>query len=158
MLTASYYKTYFCFCRGEDILTILTAVNREVSKKTCQPNSRKQMPQPTFTLRKRLIFPVNWMGGNCAAEGAGASWNWLLPAKNLVKQQITSVSSYHKSQCFYSKYSLKKFLITMYHTLYLNLSELGSKLGITSSVPFSAVPHYCCFSKVSFQCRFQKTC
>ncbi|XP_057275869.1 caspase-8 isoform X1 [Pezoporus wallicus] len=45
--------------RGEDILTILTAVNREVSKKTCQPNSRKQMPQPTFTLRKRLIFPVN---------------------------------------------------------------------------------------------------
>ncbi|XP_061233607.1 caspase-8-like isoform X2 [Neopsephotus bourkii] len=45
--------------RGEDILTILTAVNQEVSKKTCQPNSRKQMPQPTFTLRKRLIFPVN---------------------------------------------------------------------------------------------------
>ncbi|KAM4669115.1 caspase-8 isoform 1-T3 [Amazona ochrocephala] len=45
--------------RGEDILTILTAVNREVSKKTCQPNSRKQMPQPTFTLRKKLIFYVN---------------------------------------------------------------------------------------------------
>ncbi|NXD64648.1 CASP8 protein, partial [Eolophus roseicapillus] len=45
--------------RGEDILTILTAVNQEVSKKTCQPNSKKQMPQPTFTLRKRLIFHVN---------------------------------------------------------------------------------------------------
>ncbi|NXE18789.1 CASP8 protein, partial [Ardeotis kori] len=45
--------------RGEDILTILTAVNQEVSKKTCQPNAEKQMPQPSFTLRKKLIFPVN---------------------------------------------------------------------------------------------------
>ncbi|NXY45936.1 CASP8 protein, partial [Ceuthmochares aereus] len=45
--------------RGEDILTILTAVNREVSRKTCMPNAEKQMPQPSFTLRKKLIFPVN---------------------------------------------------------------------------------------------------
>ncbi|NXR25715.1 CASP8 protein, partial [Cinclus mexicanus] len=45
--------------RGEDILTILTAVNQEVSRKTCKPDAKKQMPQPSFTLRKRLIFPVN---------------------------------------------------------------------------------------------------
>ncbi|NWH72460.1 CASP8 protein, partial [Piaya cayana] len=45
--------------RGEDILTILTAVNQEVSRKTCMPNAEKQMPQPSFTLRKKLIFPVN---------------------------------------------------------------------------------------------------
>ncbi|NXX41520.1 CASP8 protein, partial [Tricholaema leucomelas] len=45
--------------RGEDILTILTAVNQEVSKKSCSGNADKQMPQPSFTLRKKLIFPVN---------------------------------------------------------------------------------------------------
>ncbi|NWU67184.1 CASP8 protein, partial [Pterocles burchelli] len=45
--------------RGEDILTILTAVNQEVSRKSCKPNAEKQMPQPSFTLRKKLIFPVN---------------------------------------------------------------------------------------------------
>ncbi|XP_014809874.1 PREDICTED: caspase-8 [Calidris pugnax] len=45
--------------RGEDILTILTAVNQEVSRKTCEPNAEKQMPQPSFTLRKKLIFPVD---------------------------------------------------------------------------------------------------
>ncbi|NXW75539.1 CASP8 protein, partial [Hirundo rustica] len=45
--------------RGEDVLTILTAVNQEVSKKTCERGAKKQMPQPSFTLRKRLIFPAN---------------------------------------------------------------------------------------------------
>ncbi|NXW64466.1 CASP8 protein, partial [Eurystomus gularis] len=45
--------------RGEDILTILTAVNQEVSRKSCEPNAEKQMPQPSFTLRKKLIFPVD---------------------------------------------------------------------------------------------------
>ncbi|XP_010156885.1 PREDICTED: caspase-8, partial [Eurypyga helias] len=45
--------------RGEDILTILTAVNQEVSRKSCKPNAEKQMPQPSFTLRKKLIFPVH---------------------------------------------------------------------------------------------------
>ncbi|NWW45331.1 CASP8 protein, partial [Pedionomus torquatus] len=45
--------------RGEDILTILTAVNQEVSRKTGEPIAAKQMPQPSFTLRKKLIFPVN---------------------------------------------------------------------------------------------------
>ncbi|XP_030342000.1 caspase-8-like isoform X1 [Strigops habroptila] len=43
---------------GQDILTILTAVNEEVSRRTCKPNS-KQMPQPTFTLRKKLVFSVD---------------------------------------------------------------------------------------------------
>ncbi|NXP50474.1 CASP8 protein, partial [Heliornis fulica] len=45
--------------RGEDILTILTAVNQEVSRKSGRHNAEKQMPQPSFTLRKKLIFPVN---------------------------------------------------------------------------------------------------
>ncbi|NXK58219.1 CASP8 protein, partial [Sylvietta virens] len=45
--------------RGEDVLTILTVVNQEVSKKTCERDAKKQMPQPSFTLTKRLIFPVN---------------------------------------------------------------------------------------------------
>ncbi|NWW60236.1 CASP8 protein, partial [Ifrita kowaldi] len=45
--------------RGEDVLTILTAVNQEVSRKSCERDAKKQMPQPSFTLRKRLIFPAN---------------------------------------------------------------------------------------------------
>uniref|UniRef100_A0A8D0G7J9 Caspase-8 n=1 Tax=Sphenodon punctatus TaxID=8508 RepID=A0A8D0G7J9_SPHPU len=45
--------------RGEDILTILTAVNHEVSKKTERLNKGKQMPQPSFTLRKKLVFPID---------------------------------------------------------------------------------------------------
>ncbi|XP_069082170.1 caspase-8 isoform X1 [Pleurodeles waltl] len=45
--------------RGDDILTILTRVNQEVSAKYDQKNKGKQMPQPSFTLRKRLLFPMN---------------------------------------------------------------------------------------------------
>ncbi|NXS85887.1 CASP8 protein, partial [Erpornis zantholeuca] len=45
--------------RGEDVLTILTAVNEEVSKKSSDRDAKKQMPQPSFTLTKRLIFPIN---------------------------------------------------------------------------------------------------
>ncbi|XP_060050130.1 caspase-8 isoform X2 [Erinaceus europaeus] len=45
--------------RGEDILTILTQVNFEVSNKDDRKNLGKQMPQPTFTLRKKLFFPLN---------------------------------------------------------------------------------------------------
>ncbi|XP_025790859.1 caspase-8 [Puma concolor] len=45
--------------RGEDILTILTEVNFEVSNKDDKKNMGKQMPQPTFTLRKKLFFPLN---------------------------------------------------------------------------------------------------
>lgn len=45
--------------RGEDILTILTEVNFEVSRKDDKKKMGKQMPQPTFTLRKKLFFPLN---------------------------------------------------------------------------------------------------
>lgn len=45
--------------RGEDILTILTEVNFEVSNKDDKKNKGKQMPQPSFTLRKKLFFPLN---------------------------------------------------------------------------------------------------
>ncbi|NXK37529.1 CASP8 protein, partial [Piprites chloris] len=45
--------------RGENVVSILTAVNREVSRKTGERNAEKQMPQPIFTLKKKLIFPVN---------------------------------------------------------------------------------------------------
>uniref|UniRef100_G1PSK3 Caspase-8 n=1 Tax=Myotis lucifugus TaxID=59463 RepID=G1PSK3_MYOLU len=44
--------------RGDDILTILTEVNFEVSNKDDKKNMGKQMPQPTFTLRKKLYFPL----------------------------------------------------------------------------------------------------
>ncbi|NXK91330.1 CASP8 protein, partial [Formicarius rufipectus] len=45
--------------RGENVVSILTAVNREVSRKTGERNAEKQMPQPILTLQKKLIFPVN---------------------------------------------------------------------------------------------------
>ncbi|XP_066477334.1 caspase-10-like isoform X2 [Tiliqua scincoides] len=43
--------------RGEDILSILTEVNEDVSKRADEKGERKQMPQPAYTLRKKLIFP-----------------------------------------------------------------------------------------------------
>ncbi|KAM5280165.1 caspase-8 [Ctenodactylus gundi] len=46
--------------RGDDVLTILTEVNYEVGSKSDMRSGHrvgKQMPQPTFTLRKRLYFP-----------------------------------------------------------------------------------------------------
>nr|XP_033802324.1 caspase-8-like isoform X2 [Geotrypetes seraphini] len=42
--------------RHEDILSILTKVNEDVSRK--KSGRRKQMPQPAYTLRKKLVFPV----------------------------------------------------------------------------------------------------
>lgn len=45
--------------QGDDVLTILTEVNYEVSNKDDKKNMGKQMPQPTFTLRKKLFFPPN---------------------------------------------------------------------------------------------------
>lgn len=45
--------------RGDDILSILTGVNYDVSEKDDWNNRAKQMPQPTFTLRKKLFFPPN---------------------------------------------------------------------------------------------------
>lgn len=44
--------------RRQDILSILTAVNKDVSKQTDSQGLRKQIPQPSFTLCKRLEFPV----------------------------------------------------------------------------------------------------
>lgn len=44
------------FSREVDLLSILTEVNNDVSKKTA--NNRKQMPQPVYTLRKRVVFPI----------------------------------------------------------------------------------------------------
>ncbi|GAA6108074.1 caspase-8 isoform X1 [Tachysurus ichikawai] len=43
---------------GIDLLSILTAVNKEVSKKADKYGLRKQMPQPEFTLTKRVVFPI----------------------------------------------------------------------------------------------------
>ncbi|XP_016342972.1 caspase-8-like isoform X4 [Sinocyclocheilus anshuiensis] len=43
--------------RGIDLLSILTQVNSDVSKKTDKSGLRKQMPQPEFTLTKRVVFP-----------------------------------------------------------------------------------------------------
>lgn len=44
---------------GDDILSILTGVNYDVSNKDDKRNMGKQMPQPIFTLRKKLFFPLN---------------------------------------------------------------------------------------------------
>ncbi|XP_073663511.1 caspase-10 isoform X2 [Tursiops truncatus] len=44
--------------RREDILSILTAVNDDVSRQADRHGTKKQMPQPAFTLRKKVVFPV----------------------------------------------------------------------------------------------------
>lgn len=44
--------------RGVDLLSILTQVNNDVSRKTDLTGTRKQMPQPEFTLTKRVVFPI----------------------------------------------------------------------------------------------------
>nr|XP_060639267.1 caspase-10 isoform X1 [Anolis sagrei ordinatus] len=44
--------------RGEDILSILTEVNADVSTRADPQGQKKQMPQPAYTLRKKLIFPI----------------------------------------------------------------------------------------------------
>ncbi|NXI50835.1 CASPA protein, partial [Chloroceryle aenea] len=44
--------------RGEDILSILTEVNEDVSRRVDRLGTKKQMPQPAYTLRKKFIFPV----------------------------------------------------------------------------------------------------
>lgn len=44
--------------RGLDLVSILTKVNADVSQKTGYFESKKQMPQPVFSLRKKVIFPV----------------------------------------------------------------------------------------------------
>lgn len=44
--------------RKEDILSILTKVNFEVSKKILK--GHKQMPEPRYTLTKKLVLPIDW--------------------------------------------------------------------------------------------------
>ncbi|XP_041120699.1 caspase-8-like [Polyodon spathula] len=43
--------------RNEDILSILTTVNREVSRENFM--NSKQMPEPRYTLTKKLLFPTS---------------------------------------------------------------------------------------------------
>ncbi|KAF4087045.1 hypothetical protein AMELA_G00091070 [Ameiurus melas] len=43
---------------GTDLLSILTEVNNDVSKKADRTGTRKQMSKPEFTLTKRLVFPI----------------------------------------------------------------------------------------------------
>ncbi|XP_060683539.1 caspase-8-like [Hemiscyllium ocellatum] len=45
------------YCPSEDLLSILTIVNRDVSGKK-DKKDKTQMPQPSYTLRKKLYFPV----------------------------------------------------------------------------------------------------
>lgn len=45
-------------CRGEDILSILTQVNEDVARRVSPSGTKKQMPQPAYTLRKKIIFPI----------------------------------------------------------------------------------------------------
>lgn len=44
--------------RKRDLVSILTKVNDDVSRKTDNTQRKKQMPQPTFSLRKRVVFPI----------------------------------------------------------------------------------------------------
>ncbi|XP_070770276.1 caspase-8 [Enoplosus armatus] len=43
---------------GCDLVSILTKVNADVSQKTDFYGVKKQMPQPAFSLRKKVVFPV----------------------------------------------------------------------------------------------------
>ncbi|XP_035263944.1 caspase-8 isoform X2 [Anguilla anguilla] len=43
---------------GHDLLSILTKVNHHVSGMADGSGTRKQMPQPAYSLRKRVVFPV----------------------------------------------------------------------------------------------------
>ncbi|XP_035531795.1 caspase-8 [Morone saxatilis] len=43
--------------RGCDLVSILTKVNADVSQKTDVTGIKKQMPQPAFTLTKKVVFP-----------------------------------------------------------------------------------------------------
>ncbi|KFW61783.1 Caspase-10, partial [Pygoscelis adeliae] len=44
--------------RGEDILSILTEVNEDVGRRVDRLGTKKQMPQPAYTLRRKFIFPI----------------------------------------------------------------------------------------------------
>ncbi|XP_034042578.1 caspase-8 isoform X2 [Thalassophryne amazonica] len=44
--------------QGIDLVSILTQVNADVSQKSSPCGQKKQMPQPAFSLRKKIVFPV----------------------------------------------------------------------------------------------------
>ncbi|KAM9346833.1 caspase-8 [Symphorus nematophorus] len=44
--------------RGLDLVSILTKVNADVSQKTDSTGVKKQMPQPAFSLTKKVVFPI----------------------------------------------------------------------------------------------------
>ncbi|NWR53720.1 CASPA protein, partial [Regulus satrapa] len=44
--------------RGEDIYGILTQVNEDVARRASPSGTKKQMPQPVYTLRRKFIFPI----------------------------------------------------------------------------------------------------
>ncbi|NXA90853.1 CASPA protein, partial [Melanocharis versteri] len=44
--------------RGEDILSILTEVNEDVAGRVSPSGTKKQMPQPAYTLTRKFIFPI----------------------------------------------------------------------------------------------------
>ncbi|XP_056284201.1 caspase-8 isoform X5 [Pseudoliparis swirei] len=44
--------------RGCDLVSILTKVNADVSQKTDSAGERTPMPQPAFSLRKKVVFPI----------------------------------------------------------------------------------------------------
>lgn len=52
-------RCYALLRSGDDILTILTEVNFKVGEKIDLKNRGKQMPQPMFSLRKKLFFPTD---------------------------------------------------------------------------------------------------
>ncbi|XP_030614183.1 caspase-8 [Archocentrus centrarchus] len=41
-----------------DLMSVLTKVNADVSQKSDESGRRKQMPQPAFSLRKKVVFPI----------------------------------------------------------------------------------------------------
>nr|XP_020452109.1 caspase-8-like isoform X2 [Monopterus albus] len=43
---------------GCDLVSILTKVNADVSQKSDATGKKKQIPQPSFSLRKKVVFPV----------------------------------------------------------------------------------------------------
>lgn len=43
---------------GSDIVSVLTKVNADVSQRTDITGEKKQMPQPAFTLRNKVVFPI----------------------------------------------------------------------------------------------------
>ncbi|XP_023254408.1 caspase-8-like isoform X2 [Seriola lalandi dorsalis] len=44
--------------RGIDLVSILTKVNADVSERSDFAGKKKQMPQPAFSLRKKVVFPI----------------------------------------------------------------------------------------------------